>query len=223
MNNDNFLEAFVITNNRSSLKYCMDSVSRQDLNIQVTTIEGMSFVDANNKALKMCKSKFYFRIDDDFLLNKYAFSFMNDTIRANDYNNIILYDCRLWEDFTQKIIRGFKMYNSDLVRKLGGFSANKLGKIDKLLKKKIESSNFSTIRDKKSVVGVHSCPSWEDQVQYEKLWTDNAVVKHRKTTRSNMKKYDKDLCYQYSLSDDFLVNLNRQNKTKFYRFIKKRI
>ena len=65
MNNDNFLEAFVITNNRSSLKYCMDSVSRQDLNIQVTTIEGMSFVDANNKALKMCKSKFYFRIDDD--------------------------------------------------------------------------------------------------------------------------------------------------------------
>ena len=221
MKNDFFLEAFVITNNRSSLKYCMDSINKQELKIPITVISNMSFVDANNKALKMCKSKFYFRIDDDFLLNKYTFAFMNSVIRAKNYNNIVLYDCRLWEDFTQKIIRGLKVYNSDLVRQLGGFSANKLGKIDKLFKKKIDNSKFATIRDKGSVVGIHSCPSWEDQVKYEKLWTSNAAINHKKTTRSDMKKYDKDLLYQSSLSGDFLVNLNRKNKTNFYRFMKK--
>lgn len=223
MKGDNLLEAFVITNNRSSLKYCVDSIGRQDMQIPVTIIEGMSFVDANNKALRECKSKFYFRIDDDFLLNKYTFSFMNSVIRSKKHEDIVLYDCRLWEDFTQKIIRGLKMYNSNLVRRLGGFSANKLGKIDKLFKKKIDNSNFSTIRDKSSIVGIHSCPPWEDQIKYEHLWTKNATVKHRKTTRSSMKRYDKDLSYQYSLSDDFLINLNRKKKTKFHRFIRNRM
>lgn len=219
-----FIEAFIITNGRSSFKYCLKSIENQTLSVPIRVIGDMSCVDANNKALVECRSNFYFKIDDDFILNKYAFEFMNNVLQCRrGADRVIMYDCRLWEDFTKKVIRGLKVYNTELSKSIGGFSVNKLGKIDKPFTKKIEKSGLRTIRDKSSIVGIHSCPPWEDQIKYEHLWTKNATVKHRKTTRSSMKRYDKDLSYQYSLSDDFLINLNRKKKTKFHRFIRNRM
>ena len=71
------------------------------------------------------------------------------------------------------------------------------------------------------MVGVHACPSWKEQVRYEELWTNNAQVRHRKTTRSSMKKYKHTLAYQYDLSGSFLVKLNKKKKSGFNRFLRK--
>jgi hypothetical protein len=220
MIDSNFLEVFIITNKRESFSYCYKSIENQSMKLPVTVIEGMSFVDANNKALKDCKSQFYFRIDDDFILNKHTFSFMCKTLKKHKKrNNVIMYDARLWEDFTTKVIRGLKIYNSELTRKLGQFKANHLGKIDKIFKKRVEKSKFGTIRDRLSVVGIHACASWKEQLRYEELWTNNAEVKHTKTTRSDMKRYKKSLSYQYDLSGDFLARLNKKRKSEFHRFL----
>tara|TARA_Y100000034_G_scaffold92333_1_gene111576 strand:- start:21803 stop:22486 length:684 start_codon:yes stop_codon:yes gene_type:complete len=223
MTYNNFLEAFIITNNRESFSYCYKSVEQQSIKLPIKVIEGMSFVDANNKALKDCRSQFYFRIDDDFILNKHAFAFMYKTLKNHKKNdNTILYGCRLWEDFTKKVIKGLKVYNTSLTRKLGKFKANNLGKIDKIFKKRVDKSKFGSVQDRMSVVGIHACATWEEQLRYEQLWTNNAKVKHKKTTRASMKKYGKDLPYQYELSGDFLINVNKKRKSSFYKFLRKK-
>ena len=220
MGSDGLLEAFIITNKRESFPYCYKTVEDQTLSIPIHVIEGMSFVDANNKALRDCRSQFYFRIDDDFLLNKHTFKFMHSSLKGNKKrDSIIMYDCRLWEDFTSKVIRGLKVYNSILTNKLGNFKANKLGKIDKTFRDRVERSKFRTMRDRLSVVGVHSCASWGEQVKYEELWTSNASVKHTKTTRDDMKKYRKSLSYQAELVNTLLPRINKKRKSSFYKFL----
>ena len=184
-------EIFIITNRRSTLKNCISSVVQQTCQVPVTIIQNMGWSEALAECLDRCHRQFFVRIDDDFILHPRALEYMWSKIRqlANK-NNLGLFCCYLWEDWTSKPVRGIKLYRTESVKKIGGFKPDKYGKIDKNTNAALSSANFDVIIDK-SVVGVHACSSLRDQKRYEKLWSSEAELSYEKSTHSEMMRYAK--------------------------------
>ena len=216
------LEAFIITNGRSTFKYTKIALMQQSMKFKITVIKNMNWVDALNKCLKICTSTHYLRCDDDFILHPLAIEFMWERCRQN--KNAAFCVAKLWEDWTKKPVNGIKIYNKDIVLKLGGFSANHLGKVDKIFKKRLDRSKYSSSGCGKSVVGLHTCGEWEEQLRYEALWSSMSDTPYKKTTHKDMSVYKKSVKQQFKMRKTFIENKNK-NKSKntdFYKFIKNR-
>ncbi len=213
------LEAFIITNGRSTLEYALKALEGQTCKFKITVIRDMKWVDALNRCVKLCKTKHYLRCDDDHIFHPSAVHFMWKSIKRKD--NTALFACKLWEDWTKRIGGGSKMYNRELVRKIGGFRANHLGKVDKLFSARVRKSPYRLGGGGDSIVGLHCCAPFDEQVSYEKLWSKLATKPYQKTTHDSMKKYKKSIKEQYEMRTKFILKLNRKSKSGFYTFIKK--
>jgi len=213
------MEAFVITNGRSTFNYSIRSLEEQDKKIKITVIRDMKWVDAVNECIKLCESPYFVRVDDDMFLHPLCISYMHEMI-SKKKKKICAYSYRLWEDWQNKIAGRVKVYNKSLVKRMGGFTANKFGKIDKNFSAVAHKRKFR-IRKDSSIVGIHACGSWAEQQRYREIWaTENATVRlirPKKYLRSQ-KKYKKELDTQYSILRK-LKKKNKQMKTNFYAFM----
>lgn len=216
----NKLEVFIITNGRSTFEYCHRAIEDQEATFKIKVIRDMKWVDALNACLEQCETPHFLRVDDDFVLHKHALPYMWEVFRKHpNVGRMSMYLCLLWEDWTRKIAGGVKIYNKDIVKKLGGFKASKrFGKVDKVFYKAVRRSRYIYTKNK-SIVGLHTMGEWKEQLRYEKLWSDQSAAPYQKVTHKRMKRYSKDLEYQWSLRGDFLKRLNRKKRTQFYKYL----
>lgn len=214
------VEVFLITNGRSTFDYALKSLEEQTVKVKITVIKDMKWIDAVNECVDRCESPYFIRVDDDMFLHPQCASYMIHRISSR--KKICAYYYRLWEDWQKKIAGRVKLYNRDLVRKIGGFTTNKFGKIDKTFhttckKKKVRISRNA------SIVGIHACGTWSEQQRYRKLWSkENAKVELIRPSSylRAQKRYKKTLGEQYNLIK-LLKKKNRKIRSDFSKFLEK--
>lgn len=211
------LEIFIITNGRSTYSNALRSLERQSAKIKITVVENMKWVTALNHCNSTCKTKYYLRVDDDMLLHKYCAEYMYSI--GSKIKSLGAYVCRLWEDWSSRVGGTIKMYNVESVVSVGGFIANKLGKVDKPVNLSLSRNGRRIVKDC-SIVGVHACGTTEDQNRYRQLWLENS--KHHREAHSlemAQKKYSLPIERQYLIIDT-LYKRNRKINSGFYNFLK---
>lgn len=204
------LEAVFITNGRSTAAPAFNRLVAQSLIFRVKVIENKNWIEANNEAIEWTKAGALLRVDDDMLLHPRAIEFM-----LNTYKGAICHTAKLYEHFSRRIAGKVRIYNVEKVKSIGGFRANKLGKIDRTFEEDAKKGNHRiTTADKHSPVGLHACAPWAEQLEYEKLWG------YKKSSRILMKKYRKTVDWQDERADRIIERQNHKGKTKFWQFLK---
>ena len=212
------VEAFIITNGRSTFEYALKSLENQTPKLKVTVLRDMKWVDALNECLSICSSDFYIRVDDDMFLHPSCVEYMLK--KAKKRKTLGVYICRLWEDWSRRPGGYVKLYKTRVARKIR-FRVNRLGKVDKPFFKDLRRTNYKGIKDK-SLVGLHACGNREDEAHYRKLWlTQNATTHYDEPKELDRarKRYKKTIAQQYDLLK-ILKKKNKKYKTKFYGYTK---
>ncbi len=215
------VEAFIITNGRSTFKYALRSVKSQSIDVKHTVIKDMKWVDALNKCVELCEADWFIRVDDDMFLHPNCVEYMVG--RIEKHNRTAAYSCKLFEDWTHTIAGSIKLYNLALVKRMGGFKINKLGKVDKPFSHKARKIGRPVVKDT-SVVGVHGCGSWKEQKKYRALWlSKNSKVFYKEPPAYLLaqKTYRKSPEEQFLLIKK-LMSKNRRRKTRFFKFLKQK-
>lgn len=213
------IQAFVITNGRSTLEYCLKSLKNQSVSIPVTVIRDLSWKDALASCVEQCKEPWLLRIDDDFILYPDAVEYIWSVVLASGgwvhKTKIVMFSFKLWETWTDVSTFGVKIYHMDALRSIGGFRFCERGKTDKQTVLALGAAGFKHHKDL-SIVGLHSCGTWDEQLCYEGLWG------HKKPTRIQMQKYVIDLKTQSNLCGSFLVKMNMNNRSGFGKFLERK-
>jgi len=217
---DGQLEAFVITNGRSTFDACYNSVEQQQrVKFKITVHKDMGWLEANQKILKDCKSKFFVRIDDDMILHKHAIAFMWKIMNGQS-DRIALRGFRLWEPYSYKVVKGLKGYNLHLAQTIG-FRISKIGKIDKLFSADAAKRKCK-VKYGTDVLGIHACGDFKEHLQYA-LMRGEDRGKNFSVERAWMKQhinaYPLSIRKQARLAGKFLRRLNREQQTKFAKFM----
>ncbi|MFW6130165.1 MAG: hypothetical protein ACOC56_03200 [Atribacterota bacterium] len=183
-----FISAFIITNGRSSYKYCKKSIDNQkNISFKVSVISDVDWVDANNKILELCDTEYFLRVDDDYLLHPLAVSYTcNDIAYMNKYFDPIkptIYTWRLW-DFIKKCENyGIKAYEFINAKNIGFRTSPEMeiqkygyvrGKIDFVFgvnaKKTYPRGKKSLWRVKRpSILGGIAFATLEEQLEYRRM------------------------------------------------------
>jgi len=179
----------------------------------------MKWIDANNKILEMCESKYFLRVDDDMLLHPRAMEYMWSRVDGQgDHMAIRVF--LLWECYKNMAVKGVKVYSHGPTRKLG-FKACPLGKIDGIFSRRVEKSKYKMKTDK-NVVGIHSCSTVEEHLKYALMRGEDSgkkFPKKRKRIKKFIGRYQKTLDEQYEMRDGFLHDLGKETNSIFYRFL----
>lgn len=166
------LELFVITSERETLNYVMDSIEKQSVHRKVTVIRNLPWIEALKECMKQSQSAFYMRIDDDMVLHKHVVAYYSSKIKQSLKYKHGIYVCKLWEDWSKKAAGGLRMYSTKVARKID-FRPNKLGKVDKPFRADMQKIGFSERKDS-SIVGLHMINSEETQERLRELWRKQA-------------------------------------------------
>ncbi|HNS20120.1 MAG TPA: glycosyltransferase [Sedimentisphaerales bacterium] len=213
---------FCFTNGRSTFEYSVRSImGSQDLQDRVQAMSGMHFLDAAAKCVEICDTPYFFKVDDDFILHPGAIAYVRKRVLEHPQpEKLGIYYCHLWEDWTSRVRESVKVYNVEALRKIGGFKADSRGKVDRTTLARLQEAGFQIVADP-SVVALHACGTWEEQLEYERLWSSMAREPYRKPTHEAMKKYcgTRSLDEQYQMRVGFLEQVNRQLKTPFHEFL----
>ena len=125
------LTACIITNERSTYKYARKLLKRQTYEYDdFIAIGNCNWLLANKRLLERVKTTHFIRVDDDMFLHPRAVEFMVDTMPGKS----IMHRGKLYEHYSKMVAGRVKIYNTDKVKSIGGFRANKLGKIDRCLR-----------------------------------------------------------------------------------------
>ena len=212
------IEAYILTNGRSSFKYAEKALEAQTVPININVVRNKSMTEAMNGILKTAKSEWILKVDDDFILHPMAVQYIKETIPVSE--RYALWWWCLWETFTNRRIQCIKVYNRERSLKVGGFRANGMGKIDRLYMHDLEKQGYR-IRKDKSIIGLHACAPWNENVAYEAIWSRVAKVPHVKSKdkRGKMKKYRTPLIEQYKRRIPVINKYNKAMKTKFHFYL----
>lgn len=197
------VEAFVITNGRETFDYVLDSIQKQSMPLKLTMVRDRKWVDSLRYCAKHVKSEFFIRIDDDMMLHPHAFAFFLKAV-PKIKRNVGVYVCRLWEDWSQKPIKGIRMYRSSAVRAVG-FHPNKLGKVDKVFRRDLRKIGKKELCND-GIVGIHALANEKDQVHYRDLWRDQNVKVNKA---------------EFAKTFDNLIHKSRRTVQEQYELIKK--
>ena len=222
------LEAFIITNGKSTFEFAYRTLLEQTMKVKVTVLKDMLWEEALQKCVRDCKSTHFLRCDDDMMLHPLALEYMWYALKneCSYTDEVVMLIGELYETYTYKYKNRIKIYNKRGVEELGGFNVNKkTGKIDRVFMKLIHTSpKWRKYLLKNSGVGLHTCGSWEEQLKYEKLWDKlgNDKKKYKTPRRENIMKYDKTPEEQYDLRLQFLEDFNAryEGENTFYEYIK---
>jgi len=216
------LTIFCFTNGRSTFKYSAQSITESlDLSDRVVVLANMNFLDAMARCVAECETPYFLKVDDDFILHPKALTYMRERVLAYPRpEELGIYYFHLWEDWTSRVRESIKIYNVEALRKIGGFQPDHLGKVDRTTLVKLEQAGFKIVADA-GVVALHACGTWEEQLEYERLWSAGAGKSYQKPTHDAMKAYcgTKSLDEQYAMRLGFLEAVNRQLDTPFHRFL----
>ena len=215
---------FSITNGRSTFDYSIRSLAGSwELNERIVLLRDMHWLDAVNACVERCDTPYFFRVDDDFILHPKAAAYMK--MRVLEYpepNKLGIYYCHLWEDWTSRVRESIKVYSVAALRAIGGFKTDNMGKVDRTTNRLLEKAGFRVVGDP-SVVALHACGDWQEQVRYEILWSKMADTPYKKPTHEAMKNYSgtNSITQQYAMRGDFLEQVNRQLNTPFSQFLQR--
>ncbi len=216
------LTVFSLTNGRSTFEHSIRSLmDSSDLREQIAVLPNMQFLDAAAKCIEKCETPYFLKLDDDFFLHPQALAYMRDRVLAYPQpEELGIYYCHLWEDWTSRVRESIKIYNVQALRKIGGFQPDHLGKVDRTTLARLEQAGFKIVADP-SVVALHACGTWKEQLEYERLWSAAAGKSYQKPTHEAMKNYcgTKSLDEQYDMRLGFLESVNRQLDTPFHKFL----
>lgn len=205
------IEIVFITNGRSTAKYALESLREQTVRAQIMIIEDRPWLEAVNFGLNHVLASHMLRVDDDMLLHPRAIEFMLKTMPKDS----VMHRGQLYEHYSKMVAGRIKIYNIKKVRRIGGFRANKMGKIDRKFEEDAIANGLSiTIADKKSPIGLHACAPWEEMLYYESLWG------HKKSRRKHMKNYTFSPAEQFNKRIKIIERYNRQHNTEFWKWLK---
>lgn len=219
------LECFVYTNGRSTYDCCISYLKKSiqkaysaqvEFPKQIKVFRDVKLIDAMNHTLSICQGTHFMKVDDDFVLHPSAIFHMLKCLCTPIDQNIAMYNWHLWEVWTNRIVSGIKIYSVEALKSIGGFAVDKYAKVDKITHTRLREAGFKLQKDA-SVIGLHTCGTWEEQRQYEKLWNIAAEVEYKKSTHNEQKQYNVPILEQVKYIDTgFLERLNQKNNTKFY-------
>ena len=216
------LKAYLFTNGRSTFEHSLRTTKEQRSLKGIEVLSREILVDALNEALEKCETSHFVKVDDDFVFHPRAFEYMwRRFTHLSNRDQIGIFSSHLWEDWTNKPISGVKIYSVKALKYVGGFIADRHGKVDKIVSGRLVYSGYSIFRDS-SVVGLHTCGSWDEQLKYESIWNRQARVVHRKSTRDEMQQYSKPLSEQVKLRTNFIEQYNIDQETKFGKWLIRR-
>lgn len=205
------IEIVFITNGRSTAEYALQSIQEQTVRKQIMVVENKRWLDAVNFGLYHVHEPYMLRVDDDMFLHPRALEFMLETMPKDS----AMHRAPLYEHYSKMVAGKVRIYKVKVAKRIGGFKANRLGKIDRIYKAEVEKGGYKiTTAGKKSAVGLHACAPWNEMVGYEALWG------HKKQRRENMKRYKLSVEDQYSKRVKIIERYNRQNRTKFWEYLK---
>ena len=208
MNKD--LTIFSITNGRQSHRYSLQSVKEAASDVEIVVVENKSWLDALAYCVNFCRTQYFLRVDDDFIMHPKSILYIKKCIENAPKFGVLYW--MLWETFTYRVRESIKVYSVDALKTIGGFHADPIsGKVDRITNPMLEKYGYAVVSNP-SVLALHVCSTWDDQRQYEKLWG------HKKIHRDVMKNYNVSLEEQASLRNDFLDCLNKDRKTPFAKF-----
>lgn len=197
----------------------MRSLEKQDVVRKVTVIKDMIWVDALNQCATLSKSRYYLRVDDDMFLHPRAVGYY--VRRLGKIKRAGVYECKLWEDWTNKPAGSLKAYNTKVAKSIG-FRPSKLGKVDKVFSRDLQKTKYNRVKDK-SMIGLHTLASAADQKKYRALWRDkNAKIsaeEFAKTFDNLIHHTDMTLDEQYEVLGR-IPKINRKYKTFFHEYLK---
>lgn len=218
---ETMFSVFSITNGRSTFEYSLRSLKKAYTG-EITVLRDRRWLDALNACIEQCTTPYFFRMDDDFIVHPAALAYMQKQVLAYPQpDKLGIYYCHLWEDWTHRVRESIKVYSVAALRAIGGFHADDKGKVDRVTNRLLEQAGFHVVGDP-SAVALHACGDWQEQLNYESLWSAMAAAPYQKPTHTAMKQYcgSKTLDQQYAMRKDFLQQLNAHLKTPFDRFIK---
>lgn len=218
-------DVFIITNGRSTFEYCHRAIKEQvGVLVNVHVVEGMKWVEANNHCLTKSAAGFFLRVDDDMILHPKAVLFISqqyDGLRKKGRKRLAMKFWKLWEPWRHQPVNAIKLYNRRIVRKLGGFKANRFGKIDAAFKEQVNNSRYS-IKANRSMIGIHACGTAEENIEYAKMRGEHKSKDFKKKSKRLAKdigRYTETVEYQYRMATEWrLENINKRYRTDFYRF-----
>ena len=216
------LEVFIITNGRSTFPYVHDSIKEQkNVKFQTTIHRDMTWIEANRRILEVCKSPFFVRVDDDMILNKYAIHFMWHAIQGQS-SRIVLRGFRLWEPYSEKVIKGVKVYQLQKAQELG-FQVSHIGKIDKIFQAKARKKRYK-VKYGEDVVGIHCCSNFDEHLRYALMRGEDKGSRfgvEKAWMRKVIKNCPYSLHHQARLAGKFLRRWNRKHHTNFAKFMRR--
>ncbi|MFC1739654.1 glycosyltransferase family A protein [Planctomycetota bacterium] len=190
-----FLEVFIITNGRSTFEYTLKAIQAQrNVKFGYTVIKDILWVDANNKILQDCKSKFFLRVDDDMILHPEALGYMyQKMLTAIEKIEPIYFIWKLWDTLQNKQKNGVKAYDWSKTKSIGfrtdyeyekqryGFIRGKIDKVFKIDAEKLfKNKKRQHFAKYPCVVGIHAFASLEEQLKYRKL-----IISHERSPEEN--------------------------------------
>ncbi len=228
------ISVFIITNGRSTFEFCHKSIQNQDgVEFDIHVVRDKKWVEANNYCLNSCTSDNFLRVDDDMILHPKALLFVYHQIRVKEMKKRhALRFWKLWEPWRNQAVNAIKLYKVKIVKRIGGFRASHLGKVDATFMADLAKSGYGHTADK-SMFGVHSCSTFEENLNYAKM-RGEGKGRDFKRKASGLKRdigcYLRDhtvgdpLEFQYKLATGTRLeklNCRHGRKTRFYEFLKK--
>lgn len=213
-------DACILTNGRSSYDLCMRSLKEQSIGINIHVIKNMSMVDAMNHIYK-CDyiSKYFLKVDDDFIFHPRAIEFLQKFVPFEPY--VVMKYWHLYDVATKSIIQSVKIYDRNLIEKVGGFRARSSGRVDPSFLEDCRTAKLKYVKDT-SVIAIHACSTEEDQEKYEKIWSKNSPSgMHIKNNKKAMLECKISMKDQYDNKEKWVNNSNSLNSS-FYKFLRKK-
>ena len=215
------LEAYFITNGRSTSPYAENALRNQKyVKFKITVHQDMDWLTANTKILETCESKFFLRVDDDMILNPHAVRYMAYMVQDQS-SRVAMKGCKLWEPYSDKIIKGIKIYNTATAKDIG-FRISKIGKIDKLFAADARKKR-KKIRYTNDIVGIHACSHFDEHLKYALMRGEQHgpdFQQERVWMKQHIKSYKVPLKKQAEMAEKFVRRMNKRNGTEFFRFLR---
>ncbi len=216
------LDAFIITNGRGTFKYAERAARAQrgvifDINI----VDDMKWLEANNECVKMCKSEFFLRIDDDMVLHPLSLLFIHDQMQTLPDDTAMMF-WKLWDAWKDRWVNSIKIYRKRAVEDIG-FRISKIGKIDKCFKEDVGNSKYC-IRANKSILGIHACSNSKEHIRYAMMRGENKGenFEAKRARLKGIDGYNFSLKQQYKMATakgDKIEKVNREGRTAFHTII----
>jgi len=205
------LTVFSFTNGRSTHECSVKSLCGADH----VLLKNMDYTAALETCVYTCQTDFFLRLDDDMFLHPQALEYVMYTVNKSP-ENIGMFFWYLWEDYTQTICQAIKIYRTESMRDIGGFKFLPSGKTDIATLKALKDSGWGIYEDK-SIIAIHARGTKKETVDYYRLWKKRSKTYEKHSYHESLQ-YSRSTDYQYSLRNEFLMDLNTREGTAFAKY-----